>query len=76
MPCRVTPQFLEALVPTARGTVIVITDRVLLVIVLVVILGRVELGGKSRAAGFARFTNRLLYKKYGHDEVPTTAGWT
>jgi hypothetical protein len=31
---------------------------------------------RDRKMGFARFTDRDLYGKYGLYKVPTTAGWT
>lgn len=31
---------------------------------------------KDRGVGYARFSNRALYGKYGLYKVPTTAGWT
>lgn len=30
---------------------------------------------RERKTGFARFSNRVLYEKYGLYKVPTTAGW-
>jgi len=42
---RLAPQLLKSLITTASKPVVFVTDRVLLVIVLVVILCRVELGG-------------------------------
>ncbi len=42
---RTAPQFLESMVTAATGTIEFVTDRVFLVIVLVIILRRVELRG-------------------------------
>jgi hypothetical protein len=30
---------------------------------------------RERKTGFARFSNQVLYEKYGLYKVPTTAGW-
>lgn len=31
---------------------------------------------KARAAGYARFSSMVMYRRYGLYKVPTTAGWT
>jgi len=59
MPLRIAPQFLKSLVTTASKTVVFVTDRVLLIIVLVVPLGRVELGGLYNL-GYDRFFERFV----------------
>jgi len=56
---RIAPKFLEPMVATAVSSVELVTDGVLLVIMLVVILCRVELGGLHNL-GYDRFFKGLI----------------
>ena len=64
MPGLTAPELLESLVTAATGTVEFVTDRVLLVIVLVIILGRVELCGLYNF-GDDRPFKRLVFFQLG-----------
>src|SRR5208283_3431275 len=64
MPGRSAPNLLKFLVATACETVVIVTDRVLLVIVLVVILGRVELGGLGDLGYYGCFEGFALFQQF------------
>lgn len=61
---RIAPQLPESLVTTASITVVFITDRVFLVVVLVVILGRVELCGLHNLSYDRFFEGFVLFQQF------------